>query len=119
MTTLRDLTDLIFLCLARFSQYTNASWSLGSDLCSRYVCKLLNYMKDNGHAVCQPVCKKSEMKPAPLTNLSSGYLQRAKDEMPKSAGQKPWAMKSNYFADWFRFQTENVSDHMRFLPSRS
>jgi len=102
--------------------YTNASWSLGSDLCSRYVCKLLNYMKEEGYAVCKPYCDRSELKPAPLTNLSSGYLQRAKEEMPQSAGEKPWAMKNNYFVDLLQFKFGkggNVVENMKFYPSRS
>jgi monooxygenase len=99
--------------------YTNASWSLGSDLCSRYICKLLNHMKENGYAVCQPNCSETDLKPAPLTNLSSGYLQRAKKEMPKAATKKPWVMKSNYFVDYLNFKFEGIRKDMEFFPARS
>lgn len=100
-------------------QYTNASWSLGSDLCARYICALLNHMKENGYAVCKPVADRDDLKVAPLTNLSSGYLQRAQKEMPVSAGKKPWAMKQNYFLDWIRFKTESIKTDMEFTPARS
>lgn len=99
--------------------YTNASWSLGSDICSRYVCKLLNFMKDNGYVKCQPAVDQDSLPLAPLTNLNSGYLQRAVGEMPKSSGKKPWAMKSNYFVDLFQLKTGNVVDDMEFFTPRA
>lgn len=99
--------------------YTNASWSLGSDLCVRYVCMLLNHMKDNGYAVAMPVCESSDVKPAPLMNLDSGYIQRAKDVIPKGGNKKPWQMKTNYFVDLFRLKTESVTDCMKFSPSKA
>ncbi|UZJ56881.1 hypothetical protein CBS101457_006201 [Exobasidium rhododendri] len=102
--------------------YTNASWSLGSDLCSRYVCKLLNYMKENGYATVKPYCDHSKVTEAPATNLSSGYLQRAKDEMPKATNSSPWNMKNNYFMDYLQFKFGkggNVVENMEFFPARS
>lgn len=99
--------------------YTNASWSLGSDLCARYVCMLLNHMKENGYAVAKPKCDRSDVKVAPLLNLNSGYLQRAQKEMPKAANKRPWQMKSNYFVDYFRLKTESIVDSMQFTPARS
>lgn len=99
--------------------YTNASWSLGSDLCSRYICMLLNHMKENGYAVAKPNCDHSDVKVAPLLNLNSGYLQRAQKEMPKASDQRPWQMKSNYMVDYFRLKTESIVDSMQFTPARS
>jgi monooxygenase len=98
--------------------YTNASWSLGSDLCVRHVCNLLNYMKDNGYAVAMPVCDTSDVKPAPLMNLDSGYIQRAKEVIPKGGNKRPWQMKTNYYVDLFRLKTESITDCMKFTPAK-
>ena len=38
--------------------YTNASWTLKTDLTCVYVCRLLNYMKKNGYEVCTPHLEK-------------------------------------------------------------
>lgn len=96
--------------------YTNASWTLGSDLCARYLVRLLNHMKENGYAVATPTCDHNQMQVKPLVNLNSGYLQRAKDVMPQAAQSKPWRMRENFFIDWINFKTDSVKDEMVFSP---
>lgn len=96
--------------------YTNASWTLGSDLCARYLVRLLNYMKENNFAAATPTCDHNQVNVAPLVNLNSGYLERAKPLMPKAADQKPWKMRDNFFKDWIQFKTDSVKDDMRFSP---
>lgn len=97
--------------------YTNASWTLGSDLCARYLVRLLNYMKDNGYAVATPSCDHSQLKPAPLVNLNSGYLARAKPLLPKAAHSRVWKMRDSFFKDWINFKTDSVKEDMTFTPA--
>lgn len=82
--------------------YTNASWTLGSDLCSQYVCQLLNHMTLNGKKAATPRLPQSKDKEAPAINLSAGYIQRAQGVFPKSTGAWPWKMKDNYLKDYIR-----------------
>lgn len=97
--------------------YTNASWTLGSDLCARYLVRLLNYMKDNNYAIATPSCDHNQMEVVPLLNLSSGYLQRAEPYMPRAGNKKNWKMRDNFFKDWINFKIDSVKDDMKFSPA--
>jgi len=49
--------SIMFSDLPNFAftmEYTNASWTLKSDIACGYFCKLLNYMKDNDYALICP-----------------------------------------------------------------
>lgn len=85
-------------------------------MCARYLVRLLNFMKEKGYAVATPTCDRNRVQLRPLVNLSSGYLQRARDFMPQAAGKKPWKMRDNFFVDWMNFKTDSVKEDMVFSP---
>ncbi len=73
------LSDLpnIFL----FVGYTNASWTLKSDLTSEYISRVLKYLdKEHLQSICPRV--KEPLRPTPLLNLNSGYIHRAQNILP-------------------------------------
>lgn len=78
--------------------YSNASWTLRADLTSRLVCKILNWMRDQGYAsvVPQPA---EPLRQRPLMELKSGYIQRALDRFPHQGDRSPWRMRQNYVVD--------------------
>ncbi len=78
--------------------YTNASWTLKSDLTALFVCRLLNYMDRRGYAQATPRGN-AAIAEAPFLNLTSGYVQRALDKMPKQGTAKPWKLYQNYLLD--------------------
>jgi monooxygenase len=78
--------------------YTNASWTLRADLICGYVCRLLNHMDRRGYQVCTPVAPPSA-ELAPLINLTSGYVRRGSDAMPKQGSSAPWRVYQNYLRD--------------------
>jgi len=71
--------------------YTNASWTLKVDLTHRYATRLINHMDKHGYQQCQPKVGEA-MHDLPLLNLSSGYIQRAMNDLPKQASRKPWRL---------------------------
>src|SRR5436853_6114035 len=53
--------------------YTNASWTLKAELICRYVCRLLNHMRDTGARQCTPRMRDAQPTEAPFLELDSGY----------------------------------------------
>ena len=85
--------------LAASFGYTTASWTLGSDLTSEYVCKLLNYMDKNDFDYCSPEIGEGVKEEGSYMNLSSGYITRAADKMPKQGSRSPWKNTQDYLKD--------------------
>jgi monooxygenase len=74
--------------------YTNASWTLKCDLCAEYVCRLLNHMDANGYGACTPRPPAEGAELEPFIGLSSGYVQRSIDVLPKQGPRAPWRLAS-------------------------
>jgi monooxygenase len=85
--------------LATSFGYTNASWTLKSELTSKYICRLLNHMDARGLDWCAPRLNDPEVKEEPGTGLTSGYIQRAAGTLPKQGSKRPWKLYQNYFLD--------------------
>jgi cation diffusion facilitator CzcD-associated flavoprotein CzcO len=89
--------------------YTNASWTLKCDLSCAYVARLINYMDRRGYVVCTPRQDPS-VKPEPLIDFSSGYIQRAIDQFPRQGSKKPWRLYQNYVRDLLSLRFGAVDD---------
>jgi monooxygenase len=76
--------------------YTNQSWTLGADLTSEEVCKLLEHMDQRGYAVCTPRNRDPAITPVPFADLTSSYVLRAIDQFPKQGSKDPWRREQNY-----------------------
>ena len=76
--------------------YTNASWTLKCDLTSEYVCRLLNFMDQNGYARCTPRRNDPTVQEMPLLDFSSGYVQRSIGQWPRQGSVAPWRLYQNY-----------------------
>ena len=79
--------------------YTNASWTLKADLVSEFICRVLNYMDENGFDRVEPQHPGSAVGEEPFMDFSPGYFRRAMDTLPKSGSEAPWRLKQNYFID--------------------
>jgi monooxygenase len=90
--------------------YTNASWTLKSDLVGQYVCRLINHMDKHQHHYCQPVLPINDIEAEPFINFTSGYITRALDKMPKQGRDKPWRLNQNYILDRMSLSYESVVD---------
>ena len=78
--------------------YTNASWTLKADLTARWTCRLLQHLDRNGQAVAVAP-RDPAVAEAPFLALSSGYVQRALELLPRQGTQAPWSVHQNYLAD--------------------
>jgi len=96
--------------------YTNASWTLRADLSSRYVCRLLRHMSRHGYAVAIPEHRGHDQA-RPLLDLTSGYVQRAQQDLPKQGARPPWRVRQNYILDYFTARFGAIGNAMRFVDS--
>jgi len=90
--------------------YTNASWTLKSDLTGEYVCRLLNHMQRNGYRRCVPRQRDASMANVPFLDFSSGYITRAAASMPKQGTKAPWKLYQNYLMDILTLRHGKVDD---------
>jgi monooxygenase len=86
--------------LAWIFGYTNAPWTLKSDIAGEYLCRLLRHMDDHGHTVATPRdLEGSALDVGMLDQLQSGYVQRAKDTLPRQGAKEPWKVLMHYGRD--------------------
>ena len=108
------LSDVPNLALA--FGYTNASWTLKADLTAAYVCRLLRYMDRHGKAIAVPR-RQDDQEPQPFLSFTSGYVERAKDILPKQGSRAPWQVHQNYLKDLSVIRFGRLADGvMRFGP---
>ncbi|WP_322099341.1 NAD(P)/FAD-dependent oxidoreductase [Goekera deserti] len=102
--------------LALVIGYTNNSWTLKADLISRYVCRLIRYLDTHDLASATPVAP-PEGADAPFLDLSSGYVQRSLDALPRQGSRAPWKLHQNYFRDlWLMKRGPLADEGMTFQP---
>jgi monooxygenase len=91
--------------------YLNASWTLRADNNAAYVCRVLREMAAQRADLAVPFLPEdhglAEADPIPF---SSGYLQRARSLIPKSAATLPWRLNQDYFEDCRDFRRRPVDD---------
>jgi monooxygenase len=102
LTSLMTYKGLMFSGIPNFAitfGYTNASWTLKADLVSEFVCRVLNYMDDNGFDTVVPEHPGSDVEELPFMDFTPGYFQRSMHLLPKSGSKAPWRLKQNYLLD--------------------
>ena len=102
--------------LAATFGYTNASWTLKADLIGQYVCRILNTMQAKGKRIAVAHNDDPNMPVEDFVDFSSGYFQRALDQLPKQGARKPWRLYQNYAKDLLSLRYGKVEDGaLRFL----
>jgi cation diffusion facilitator CzcD-associated flavoprotein CzcO len=89
--------------------YTNASWTLKADLTCEYVCRLVRYMDRHGYRQCMPK-RDPSVAEVPWLDFTSGYVQRALNQLPRQGAEKPWRLYQNYARDLMALRFGSVSD---------
>ncbi|MBL8341119.1 MAG: alpha/beta hydrolase fold domain-containing protein [Rubrivivax sp.] len=89
--------------------YTNASWTLKSDLVARYTCRLLAHMEQHGHRTCVPT-PAAPLSAVPMLDFTSGYVQRALEHLPKQGPAAPWRLNQNYLRDLAALRFGRIDD---------
>ncbi len=91
--------------------YTNASWTLKADLTSDYVCRLLNLMRRTGRTRAVPRNDDpAAASDTPLLDLASGYIERAKDKLPRQGVRPPWQVHQSYLRDYRSLKLGDIED---------
>ena len=86
--------------LAFILGYTNAPWTLKADIASRYLCRVIKHMDATGAKVFTAHAPEGEVQDDNiLGSLGSGYVQRAKDLLPRQGRDLPWRVLHNYERD--------------------
>jgi monooxygenase len=93
--------------------YTNASWTLKSDLTANYVTRLLNAMKRRGMRQVTPRVG-APVEEVPFLDFTSGYVQRAADKLPRQGKRKPWRLNQNYARDVMALRFGGIDQEMEF-----
>jgi monooxygenase len=96
--------------LAMIFGYTNASWTLKADLSSEYICRLLKHMDKKGLRQCTPQNSDASVVEEAFLGLASGYVQRAKNVLPKQGNKAPWKLYQNYAFDLATLRFAKLED---------
>ena len=100
--------------------YVNASWTLRADLVSTYVCRLLNHLRDSGHAQATPRRRPEDedmtLRPW-IDDFSAGYLQRMIPALPKQGDREPWTNPQRYAADRRALLQDPIDDGVMTFSS--
>ena len=98
--------------------YTNASWTLRSDLTARSVCRLLRQMDAKGRRVCV-ARPPASIERRPVMELTSGYVQRAAAILPGQGDRQPWRVPQNYLEDLSAMTFRPLDEGVEFVLSRA
>ena len=99
--------------------YINASWTLKVDIAAEYICRLLNYMDMNGFDEVLPEGNAAELlEDTVMGSLTSGYIARAANVMPKQGKHGPWRVSNNYLADRKDLKTATFEDDILQFKSK-
>ncbi|SLJ86467.1 Predicted flavoprotein CzcO associated with the cation diffusion facilitator CzcD [Novosphingobium mathurense] len=103
--------------LAAVFGYLNAAWTGRVDMVSEWLCRLLGQMDAWGADTAVPFLPPDHDLEAddPLAGYSSGYLQRGRHLIPKSASRSPWRLSHDLMRDRREFRELPIDDgHLRF-----
>jgi cation diffusion facilitator CzcD-associated flavoprotein CzcO len=107
---LQDLPNAAFVI-----GYTNASWTLGADATAQLVCRLLKRMDSlNVTSAVPRLPDGKKIKPTPVLNLSSTYIEKGKGQLPKAGNAAPWLPRVNYLSDYWTSNYGDVTKDLEF-----
>jgi len=89
--------------------YTNSSWTLKTDLTSKFVCRLLKKMNRGGYSSVTPEIK-GQLGEVPMLDFDAGYVVRARKLMPKNGDRLPWQNYQNYIRDFIGLGLNRLND---------
>jgi cation diffusion facilitator CzcD-associated flavoprotein CzcO len=80
--------------------YTNISWTLKADIVGQYLCRLFKHMDRKGYKTVVANGGDGERTDdTVLGGLTSGYLKRAADRLPRQGKAAPWSVLQDYLFD--------------------
>lgn len=99
-----------------FLGYPNASWTLRAELVAQFCVRVLQHLDAHALGVAVPA-RAPEGARAPWFDLTSGYIQRARNMMPQQIGRHPWRASANHAVETSSLALEDLDDGvLQFLP---
>ena len=91
--------------------YTNASWTLKSDLVSEFFCRLVAHLDKRGLKVVRAEARDVRItEETVMGSLSSGYVRRGADQLPRQGEKAPWRVMNDYLRDAVVLKLGRVTD---------
>ena len=91
--------------------YTNASWTLKVDIACEYLCRLVKYMDEHGYRTVKTrPAAAFKTEETVMGGLSSGYIQRAVDQLPKQGSEGVWKVTNDYLSDLATLKFGSIAD---------
>jgi len=101
-----------------FVGYTNASWTLKSDLTSEYISRVLHYLERHNYLGLEAHVIEADLKATPLLDLNSSYIHRSANKLPSQGDKAPWRVYQNYILDYKMLRIDRVKDRrLKFFKS--
>jgi cation diffusion facilitator CzcD-associated flavoprotein CzcO len=108
---LQDLPNAIYVI-----GYVDASWTLGADSTAQLVCRMLTKMEKEGYAVAIPrVDGAKQMKEMQYLKLSSTYIKKASEVLPKGGDAAQWRPRTSYFRDIWQAWFGDISTGLQYI----
>ncbi len=80
--------------------YTNASWTLKADIVCEHYCRLITLMDKRKASTVTPQANGAQRTDDTIMgSLSSGYVRRGADRLPRQGNKAPWAVLNDYLRD--------------------
>jgi cation diffusion facilitator CzcD-associated flavoprotein CzcO len=95
-------------CVMTFG-YTNESWTLKADLTAAWVVRLLRHM-DRKRQDVAVVHREPGVEAEPFLGFTSGYVQRARADLPQQGSRKPWQVYQDYVQDMLTIRFGRIAD---------
>jgi len=96
--------------LALVIGYANASWTLKADLTCGFVVRMLNHLRSTGTERVTAVNHGGQVADGNLMGLTSGYIARADDRLPRQGKSYPWRNYQSYVRDYAALKRSGVVD---------
>lgn len=100
--------------------YTQMSWTLRTELTGQYLVRLLRHMRKRQLSKVFPLLspEPKDLKPAFFSMLSSGYVQRGANSLPKQGKTWPWVNTDNYIKDYLAMKWGALNDGVLQFKSK-
>ncbi|WP_043650893.1 flavin-containing monooxygenase [Nocardia thailandica] len=93
--------------------YTKSSWTLKIGLLGKSIVELLRHMDTHGYDTVVAHAPDG-VGTRSMLDLESGYMQRAKNDLPRQGDAVPWKMENVFLDDRRMYRGSVIDQHLRF-----
>jgi monooxygenase len=90
--------------------YVNVSWTRKVDLVGEWLCRILGALDRSGMRQITPRPTADVVSDEPFMPLTSGYVTRSADLLPRQGTRAPWRNTDNVLRDWLLLRLRPIED---------